>query len=275
MVTAGAVLGIVVSYPLYGMLIRSLTWTWAFVVAGGAMIAFGMLWSMASRDVNFRAVHPQRAASGTSGRAPFFAGLQVIWNRQLALVTLSYACYSYYQYLLFYWMEYYLKTSLKFEASQIDRTSVLVNLAMAVGMVIGGLMNARLCFWLGDTLGRRGVVITGMTFSGAAGMVGLAFSDPVSVTCCFALSTALLGMTEGVFWTAATESGGVYRGVAAALMNTGGNAGGSISPQISPRIASFIDWNGAFAVACGICALGGMLWLWIKPSPEAHPPGSS
>ena len=69
-------------------------------------------------------------------------------NGQLALVTLSYACYSYYQYLLFYWMEFYLKNTLKFEPAEIDRTSVLVNLAMAVGMVIGGLMNARLCRFL-------------------------------------------------------------------------------------------------------------------------------
>jgi MFS family permease len=275
MVTAGAVLGIVVSYPLYGMLIRSLTWTWAFIVAGGAMVAFGLFWSALSRDVNFRAQRIEEGGDDRTAAASRLGGLSVVRNPQLWLVTLSYACYSYYQYLLFYWMEYYLKTSLKFDAAQIDRTSVLVNLAMAVGMVIGGLMNARLCFLLGDTVGRRGIVITGMTFSGAAGLIGLAFSDPVSVTCCFALSTALLGTTEGVFWTAATESGGVYRGVAAALMNTGGNAGGSISPQISPRIADVIDWNGAFAVACGICALGGVMWLWIKPSPEPHVPPSA
>lgn len=274
MITAGAVLGIVVSYPLYGFLIQKLTWTWAFVFAGGLMIAYGIFWSYVSRGVNFKAHHPVQSADGTIHRQPLFAGLkEVVWNQQLALVTLSYACYSYYQYLLFYWMEFYLKNTLKFSASDIDRTSVLVNLAMAVGMVVGGLMNAQLCYVLGDTFGRRAIVITGMFFSGLAGLVGLVFQQPVSVTSCFALSTMLLGMTEGVFWTAGTEAGGRYRGLAGALMNTGGNAGGSISPQLSPRIAQYLGWNGAFAVACGVCALGSLIWLWIKPcADQGHAP---
>lgn len=265
MVTAGAVLGIVVSYPLYGYLIETLSWTWALVCAGGAMIVYGFLWRSVSRDVNFQAHHSEDPV-------PTLAeGLRMLCNLPLILITLSYACFEYYQYLLFYWMEYYLKHTLQFSPANINRTSVLVNLAMALGMLLGGLMNARLCRVCGETLGRRGIVITGMFCSGLVGLLGLVFTGPSAVTWCFALSTLLLGMTEGVFWTAATEAGGRFRGLAAALMNTGGNAGGALSPQISPRIAHSLGWSGAFAVACGICALGSLIWLWIKPGPEVKP----
>ena len=68
LVTAGAVLGIVVSYPLYGVLIRHFTWTLAFVIAGGVMIAYGLLWRTLSTGVNFKADDGTAGPDGTLHR---------------------------------------------------------------------------------------------------------------------------------------------------------------------------------------------------------------
>jgi ACS family glucarate transporter-like MFS transporter len=78
-------------------------------------------------------------------------------------------------------------------------------------------------------------------------------------------------MCESVFWTTATDIGGRDRGLAAATMNTFGNAGGLVSPTLTPVLAqSSLGWPGAITVACAIVAAGGFVWCWITP-----PPGSA
>ena len=104
-----------------------------------------------------------------------------------------------------------------------------------------------------------------MFCSGITGLVALAFSEPATVTACFALSTMLLGLTEGVFWTAATGGRGAQSRPGGGFDEYRGQCRRRISPQISPRIALDLGWNGAFAVACGICALGSLAWFWIRP----------
>lgn len=277
MVTAGAVIGIACSFPLFGWLMDVITWQWAFVVSGVALFVYGLFWRSAAAAV-FSAAHAvvkpiqndPSIPSATKGRAV----LQLLTEPSLWLTTLSYAAYGYFQYLFFYWMSFYFKDVLEVSKEQSRYCSMYITLAMGVGMIVGGFVADVASRIFGTLHGRRGVVIAAMCLAGAFGMAGVMQSDYRMVTLFLALAMGVLGMCEGVFWTTATDIGGKLAGLSGAFLNTGGNIGGFISPVITPIVAETFGWTGAIGVACAISALGGVIWLAIQPpeQPLEEPP---
>ncbi len=271
--TAGALIGIAFSYPIFGWLIDSLSWPWAFVVSGSALIGFGLLWKCVASP-SLPAPQPNVAGSfqlsGEGSQAGslwlrFWEDHSVLRNINLWLLTLSYAAYGYFQYLFFYWMDYYFKTVLKVPVVESRQASFYIFLAMGAGMAIGGLGTGVMCKLLGTIRGRRSVVMTGMGLGALFALLGVNATDQWNVTTHLAISMGALGMCEGVFWTTATDIGGKARGFSGAFMNTGGNIGGFISPVLTPFLAQTMGWPGAITVACIIAALGGLIWFVIKP----------
>jgi MFS family permease len=195
---------------------------------------------------------------------PSAADWSLLAHGNLWLVTLSYALYSYFQYLFFYWMQHYFTSVLK--ASEVDsrQAAFYISLATGAGMVLGGLSTDTICRLLGTSLGRRSIMMTGMTLAALFGLLAVNVSGQWNVAVCLALAMGSLGMCEGVFWTTATDIGGKSRGFSGAFMNTGGNVGGLISPVLTPYIAQRLGWPGAIAVACAMSCLGGLVWLAIK-----------
>src|SRR5262245_23512966 len=121
LVTAGALVGIAVTYPGFGWLMDRLDWPLAFVVSGAALVLMGLVWAALAADDpagHRRANDAERDLAATEGRVPPRSAatlrdvLGLFRNRSLVLLTLSYGAYSYVQYLYFYWIEYYLKNTL-------------------------------------------------------------------------------------------------------------------------------------------------------------------
>jgi MFS family permease len=113
LITAGAVVGIACCYPVFGWLMDRLTWQWAFVVSGLALVSYGVLWMRLAVPL---LPHPQPPSLGRepdaatdSARAASWA---LLWHKDLWLLTLSYAAFGYFQYLFFYWMGHYFKNVL-------------------------------------------------------------------------------------------------------------------------------------------------------------------
>ena len=262
--TAGALIGIAFSYPIFGWLMDTFGWPWAFVVSGFALIAFGVLWrSIASPSLPA----PQSSDSAAAAEVDSRAAWLLLRNRSLWLLALSYAAYSYLQYLFFYWLDYYFKTELHVSNADSRRASFYIFLAMGAGMSIGGLGTGVLCKLMGTTRGRRCIVMTGLILGALFARLGVQMEDYLSVSICLAISMGMLGMCEGVFWTTATDIGGQARGFSGAFLNTIGNIGGFIAPVLTPFLAESMGWPRAITVACVIAGLGGLIWFWIKPTP--------
>jgi len=261
MITAGALIGIACCYPIFGWLIDRLTWPWAFVVSGAALMTYGLLWRLLATPA-LPIPKPQTPATGQRDSQAVWALLS---QRDLWLITLSYAAYGYFQYLFFYWMGYYFKEVLDVPNVDARWAQFWIMLAQGAGMAIGGLGTDVVCRWLGTTHGRRVIVMTGMGLGAAFGVLAVNVDGLFNVAGCLAISMAATGMVEGVFWTTATDIGGKSRGVSGAFMNTGGNIGGLISPVLTPFIATYIDWTGSIVLACVVSAVGGLLWLLIDP----------
>jgi sugar phosphate permease len=280
LVTAGALVGIALTYPVFGALMDRVGWPSAFVIAGSALAVVGVLWYALAADSP--ADHPwanaaERAlVAGTRPapartRATLRQVLALFRNRGLVLATLSYGALSYVQYMFFYWIEYYFSQVLKVSDTESRRAAFLITMAMAVGMAVGGWGSDRLCRWLGFGHGCRVTVMGGMGLSAVFSLLGIWVGDPDAVTVCFALALGSLGLCEGIFWTTAPALEPRNGGLACALLNTGGNGIGLLAPILTPLLGKAYGWDWAVVVACAICGAGSLLWLGIAP-PAAEPP---
>ncbi|MBO0697355.1 MAG: MFS transporter [Zavarzinella sp.] len=278
LVTAGALVGIAVTYPGFGWLLDKLDWPLAFVVAGAALFLMGLVWwALAADDpAGHRwANDAERDLVAAEGRVPPRSGptshdvFALFGNRSLVLLTLSYGAYSYVQYLYFYWIEYYFKNTLGLPGESSRAAAFTITMAMAVGMAAGGWGADRLCRRLGHAIGRRLVAVVGMGLCAVFSLLGVRTTDPQQIVWCFSLAFGVLGACEAIFWTTAAGLEPRNGGLACALLNTGGNGVGMLAPLLTPVIGNAFGWQAAIVVACAVSAVGGALWFGIDPEGKA------
>jgi MFS transporter, ACS family, D-galactonate transporter len=268
LVTFAACLGMAATYYVLGTLIDCWDWPWAFVVCSGLTLIIAVAWLLGTRQ----SVAPE-TSSGTALRsAPRLTDMvRMLGSRSIVCITLSYAALGFFQYLFFYWIEYYFETIQKQGVGVARQYSTCIILAMGVGMVGGG--------WLADYVSksisprfRRSLVpVLGMIGAGAIFELGLLSTDMRITLLAFATAAALIGACEGAFWTTVVELGGPFGGTAAALMNTGGNAGGTLSPYVTPLLSAYfaqqfgegLGWRMGLSVAGAISLLGAALWWGV------------
>jgi hypothetical protein len=82
--------------------------------------------------------------------------------------------------------------------------------------------------------------------------------------CCFTLSLAALGLSEGPFWLTAVELGGRQGGTAAAIMNTGGNGIGLLAPLLTPLISERLGWQWGIGLGGAVAVLGAVCWIGVR-----------
>lgn len=198
-----------------------------------------------------------------SGRRALSGG-SLYLHPGLICLTLSYAALGYFQYLFFYWVEFYFKDVVQLSAETSRLYSTLVTFANGVGMVLGGWLADRAPTWSPS----RGLVLVpavGMFASGVFLLGGLLTSDHLVALLCFIAAMAAIGACEGPCWTISVLLGGNRGGTAAALMNTGGNAGGLLAPVVTPILSSYVGWQGGMGVASLVAFVGAILWVGIDP----------
>ena len=258
-INGAAVVGIASTYLVFGQLLDVISWPAAFVVTGVAIALATAAWLVStSRTVGGERPHDQAEATTRPARS-------LVRNRDLMLLSMSYAGLGYFRYLFFYWIQYYFRTVVG-EGEAASRFSATIpTLALALGMFGGG--------WLADSLqerwGRRvGLAVvpaTGLTLSALLLLAGTGQTDVGWVVLSFSLALAAAGLCEGPFWTAASAIGGRRGGSAAAILNTGGNIGGLLAPEITPLVSARLGWPTGLGLAAVLSLCAAMLWVWINP----------
>jgi MFS family permease len=274
LVTFAAVLGMASAWPLFGALMDWLGWPGAFLVLAGALFALTALWSIVGRDNagqhsstnqaerelirEKQRAHPPRDISAHDPARPLL-------SRSLVLLALSYAAVGYFQYLFFYWIEYYFKDVMHLSTGQSRTNTTLLILALGVGMPVGG--------WLADRTQRRHqgrlgwALVPGVAMALSAGFLflGVLAREPFWIVTLFALAMFALGSSESSFWQAAVELGGQRGGTAAAIINTGGNGVGLLAPLLTPVISTALGWQWGIAIGGIVGLLGALCWWGIDP----------
>jgi MFS family permease len=266
-VTAAALLGIASTYYGFGWLMDRFGWPHAFLICGAVTLCLALAWTVYSvlndcRDTASQSptTIEKTLASDTDGRSEW-TGL--FTNRNLLLLTASYGAIGYFQYMFFYWLEYYFKEVRSLDADTSRWFTTIPVLAMAAGMFAGGWLFDFLQSRLNRRLSRAVVPVCGMAASAVMLLVGLETSEPPWMVLWFSLSMAAAGMSEGPFWVSAVESGGQRGGMAAAIFNTGGNAAGMLGPVLTPALADWMSWKAGFSTSSVFLFLGAAAWLWV------------
>ncbi len=282
MVTAAALVGISAAFPLFGAMIDRFGWPMAFLISGSATAVLALVWAVYARDrpALHSGVSPTELALVTqdAGAATPPPGDAEPWwkllkNRNLALLTGSYAAIGYVEYLFFYWMEHYFKDVLHLSTPMSRTYSMIASLAMAAGMAAGGWIADWCQARMGVRRGRPVVPVVGMLVGAVLVTLGASTGDPILVLVLFSLGLAAVGATEGPFWTTAIQLGGRHGGTSGAIFNTGGNIGGLLAPVITPLFSKVAGWQGSIFLAAVISVIGAALWRWLDPvtDPDGHP----
>ncbi len=270
LVTFAACLGMAVCYYAMGSLIDLFDWPIAFVISSSLTLFVALLWTYrtrSSRDSVDTGAEERPASSDLS------ALIRVIGRPSVICVALSYAAYGYFQYLFFYWIEYYFE-EIQHQGVAVARGySTMITLAMGVGMISGGWLADRVPRSFSPRTRRALVPVVGMIASGSVFELGLLAPSAQGTLIAFVVAAALLGLCEAGFWTTVVELGGAFGGTAAGLMNTGGNAGGTLSPYLTPLFSSFfvthygsdVGWRLSLAIAGAIVVAGAALWWGVNP----------
>lgn len=275
LVTGAALFGIAATPLAFGSLILRFGWPGAFLASGLVTAALALAWALVASD------KPRSTASslewvgpdGDVGPPESSTGRLVLpGGRSLILLTLSYAGIGYFQYLFFYWMNYYFQTVLELP----DRTrryyAAIPPLAMAAAMPLGGWLSDRLERARGERLGRRIVPMAGMLGGAALLALGILAKEPAWTVTWFALALGAVGAAEGPFWATAVELGGRRGGLSASLFNAGGNLGGLLAPVVTPWVGERYGWPWAVALGSLVCLFGSVLWLGVDAGKTAKPP---
>lgn len=262
LITGTALVGIAATPPVFGTLIAYVGWPTAFLIAAVATAGVGLVWTLCAVD------HPDaqvdHAPAGNAAALADWGAL--LRNRSLVLLTISYAAIGYFQYLFFYWMNYYFQEVLALPDGTSRIYAAIPPLAMAVGMPLGGWISDLFERARGARWGRRIVPMAGMGAGALLLACGVLARDPAWIVTWFALALAAVGAAEGPFWATAVGLGGRRGGSAGALFNAGGNVGGSLAPVITPWVGQHCGWPWSVALGSVVCLAGVVLWLGIDPT---------
>jgi MFS family permease len=280
MVNSAALVGIACTYVGFGRLIDRFDWPNAFLITGLVTALLAGVWTIYAKDhpSQHASVNPAelrmllgaedeaehlRSAAGT--HASSHGWVELLKNRSLLFLTLSYAAVGYFQYLFFFWMHFYFKDQLHMGKEESRYYAGIPNLAMAAGMVLGGLISDRLVKAWGSRLGRATMPVAGISLGAFFLFIGLVPKEPGWIVAWFSLAMAAVGTAEGSFWATAVEVGGQRGGSAAGIMNTGGNVGGLLAPILTPFVSKQFGWPWGIGLGSIVCILGVVLWFWINP----------
>jgi sugar phosphate permease len=309
MIVGSAPVAIASTFVLFGKLIEWIDWPAAFVVVGLVTAGVALSWTvyatnspenhrgvnaaeldlireglpLRGADAKHRPAEASRAEDAGSiadlHKQPLW--LRMLTSRSVILLALSYAAVGYFEYMLFYWIQYYFESVLHMGKVESRYYAGIPPLAMAAAFPIGGWATDRMCAIVGQRWGRSAVGMGCMLASSAALAIVPLARQPFWLVVWFSLAMGLMGATDVVFWTTSIELGGHRGGTTGGFNNFLGNLGGTLAPALSPVIASFIDrhrdslpsillifgdgWSTALAFASLLCLVGAVFWIWIDP----------
>ncbi len=284
LITGAALMAYALVHPIFGALIDRVEWQMAFVITGVCTALLTGLWAALGADHppnrwEGTDVDPRLGGNASRGSQPGFSGARgsrlkigglsglssLLRDRNIVLLTLSYAAVGYFQYLFFYWMHYYFDQVLHMGKTESRFYAGLPNLAMAVAMPLGGWLTDVAQKRFGHGRGRTLIPRMSMVLSAGLLMLGIFAKDTFWIVLWFTLSLGVLGLCEGAFWTTAVEIGGERGGTVAAIMNTGGNGIGLLAPVLTPWVSAQLGWTWGISLGALAGLLGAACWWWIVP----------
>ncbi|MBI3596841.1 MAG: MFS transporter [Nitrospirae bacterium] len=269
----GIGLGSAVTPPLVAGLMIQYGWKTAFYVTGSLGVFVAAAWYLFSRDDprEHPGVNQRELAwiTRTPGESPSLlsskqAMADMLKNRSVWFLTLSYMMLGYIAYIYLSWFFLYLVNVRHFTVLQGSFWASGPFIAMALFCPLGGWLSDALTKKYGRREGRNGVGGAGMLLTGLLIFSGAMARDPYTAIVLLSLGAGILYSTVGAYWASTIDLSHKHSGALSGLMNMGANLGGTVSPTLTPLIGEAWGWPVALTVAAGVAFLGSLLWLGVK-----------
>ena len=271
--TMGLGLGAALTPPLLSVLMTHIGWQQALLWTNLPAVALIAIWawygrnsprehpSMSGQELSEIGVQKTTAPDSSIGLGQL---LNILRNRNVLLLFVSYLCMNYCFYLLSNWVFLYLIQERNFSVLVSGGLAMAPPLAAAAGAGIGGWMTGRLCQTLGNRWGFRMVPLVAMPAVGALLLVSVGASNPYAAVAGLALCFAAVELNEGAYWGAAMNVGRGDTMAVGGAMNTGGNLGGIIGIPVVGYLSQEHMWRAAFILGAAFAVASAVAWLGIE-----------
>jgi ACS family glucarate transporter-like MFS transporter len=206
----------------------------------------------------------QERAATTDTRISFARVTGILLNRNVLMVTLSYAAMNYTYYLLSNWSFLYLIQEQHFTVLEGGWMASLPPLGAALGAGLGGVLTEVFCRRLGVRWGYRLTPVVSLPLAGLFLLGAISVSSPYAAVACLVLSFSCVELTEASYWAATMRIAKADTMAATGVLNTGGNLGGIVGIPIVAYLSGHQAWNLAFITGLGFAVVAALLWLRVQ-----------
>jgi MFS transporter, ACS family, glucarate transporter len=273
LIFAGVGVGGGVAPPLITYIMITHNWRWAFYVSAVIGLLAGLVWLVIVRDRprDHKAVSAAELAYIEAGIPPQpevvadVGWREIIFDRQVALLTVSYFSYGYVAFIFFTWFFKYLSVvrGLDLKASAVYATLPFV--AMTLASSLGGLASDRMVVQFGKRIGRCVVAAVSLATASIFVWSATQAEDARVAAVILAGGAGALYFSQSIFWAVSADIGRRSAGRLSAIMNMGSQFGGVVTASLTPVIADAYGWTTSFGTAAAVSLVGGVLWLLIDP----------
>jgi ACS family glucarate transporter-like MFS transporter len=265
--------GAALTPPLLASLMSTMGWQQALLWVSLPAIGLIAVWAWYGR--NSPREHPSMSTQELAeigsqevalvdSKIDFRQLLNILKNRNVLLLAISYLCMNYSFYLLSNWVFLYLVQERHFSLLESGWLATAPPLAAAVGSGVGGVLTGYLCRRVGNRWGYRLVPLIAMPSAGALLLISVTASNPYLAVAGLSLCFAAVELNEGAYWGGAMTVGRGDTMAVSGVMNTGGNLGGIIGIPIVGYLSGEHLWHAAFVLGAAFSILCALAWLWIE-----------
>lgn len=271
---AGVGLGGAIAPPLMTFIMIRGSWRGAFWVCALIGVAAGLMWTLLVRnspaeDQRLSAGERDYIAAGMPLRpaaaAPTVRWLDVILDRQVAALTLSYFCYGYVAYIFFTWFFKYLSDVRGLDLKSSALYTTLPFIAMTVASMLGGWISDKLLPVLGKRAARCGVAGISLLLASLFVWAGTTVTDVRVAALVLASGAGALYLAQSAYWALSADLGGHSAGLVSGIMNMGCQLGGVCTAALTPVVARSFGWAASFTVTAAVCLVGAVAWIFVDP----------
>jgi ACS family glucarate transporter-like MFS transporter len=275
---AGSASAAAASAPLVSWLMLRFGWRTAFYITSLLAFAVAAVWYLATTDDprdhkwvserELKLINPDRTSASARPNSLF----QILRDRNILFLSLSYTCEGYVLFIFVFWLYIYLVEVRGFSMLHGGLVASLPWLTALAFTPIGGFVCDRLSETRGRFAGARTVIILGYGLSGVLLFAAAKFNGRVAVIAALCVSVGALYFAEPAFWATAIHLSKENAGAVSGIMNTAGILGGIVSTSLTPVIVKYFGWLPALGSGAAVAIACAGLWFVIGHERQAPDP---
>lgn len=255
--------------PLVSWLMLRFGWQVSFYVTSLPPLVLALIWALLARDQPGTFGRETVANIGPGGDAIGTGRCQkplrqVLTDRNVLLLTLSYISEGYVLFIFVFWMYIYLVEKRGFSMITGGWIAAIPWLTAMCLTPFGGLICDRIAIRRGRLAGARVVIMAGYGASGLLLFTAAYSGSRLSTVASLALSIAFLMSAESSFWSSANHLADDHVGLVSGIMNTAGILGGIASTSLVPIIVQRFGWLAALSTGTVMALACALTWIGIR-----------